>query len=239
MAVTEGAGSNEGYSVIGDFREMLFGMRTSGIVLRRLPAGQVIDQQNVTHNAPAELKEFLVAYLRADVAILRPTWFTVSQRRHLGLTSEQKGTSEMNITSQNKFTRVSNAAAAGNGDTLASATSSTRAGLSSVLFLVSLGTAGTGKVKVQDSADTNTSNFSDVAGSGYTMTNAASNSLVLVELADPRKRYARAAVVRDANSNTTLNCIIAIQGKAQVEPVSDGNTVVSLTLLASPADGNA
>ena len=76
VSVTEGAGA-ESYGVIGDFSQMLFGMRTSGIVLRRLPAGQVTDLSGTTHNAAAELKEFLVAYLRADVAILRPTWFTV------------------------------------------------------------------------------------------------------------------------------------------------------------------
>ncbi len=76
VSVTEGAGA-ESYGVIGDFSQMLFGMRTSGIILRRLPAGQVTDLSGITHNAAAELKEFLVAYLRADVALLRPSWFTL------------------------------------------------------------------------------------------------------------------------------------------------------------------
>jgi hypothetical protein len=144
----------------------------------------------------------------------------------------------MNLTTANKFTRISNAVAAGNGDTLTSDIID-MSGFSTVAFVVSLGTAGTGKVKLQDSADTNTANFADIAGSGYTMTNAASNSLVLIENIDPRKRYQRVAIVRDANSNTTLNTIIAIQGRNYIEPITQGNTVISTLTLASPADGNA
>jgi HK97 family phage major capsid protein len=77
VSVAEGDGKNESYSVIGDFSQLLFGMRTSGIQLRRINAGQVADATGGTFNAPAQLMEFLVAYLRADVCVMRPGWFSV------------------------------------------------------------------------------------------------------------------------------------------------------------------
>ncbi len=141
----------------------------------------------------------------------------------------------MNITSQNKFSRVSNAAASANGDTLLSDIVDT-SGLSSITFVVSLGaTVGTGTVKLQQSAANDTNTFSDVAGSSYSYSNAV-NKLVLIEAVDPRSRYIRAAVVRDTNSDSILNGIIAIQGKAEVEPVTQGSTVISSTILPSPAN---
>ncbi|MGW8256007.1 MAG: phage major capsid protein [Thermoguttaceae bacterium] len=77
IATTEGVGGNESYSVVGDFSQLLIGMRTTGVILKRIPAGQIVDGNGNTHSAPSELKEFLVAYMRADVTLLRPTWFTV------------------------------------------------------------------------------------------------------------------------------------------------------------------
>ncbi len=77
VSTVEGAGKNESFAVVGDFSQMLIGMRTSGIVLRRINDGAAADVAGITHNAVTELKEFIVAYLRADVAILRPTWFSV------------------------------------------------------------------------------------------------------------------------------------------------------------------
>jgi HK97 family phage major capsid protein len=77
VSVTEGNGTNESYSIVGDFSQLLFGMRTSGVQLRRINAGQVADITGTTYNAPAQLMEFLVAYLRADVCVMRPGWFSV------------------------------------------------------------------------------------------------------------------------------------------------------------------
>ena len=77
VSITEGGGSDESYGVVGDFSQMLIGMRTTGVVFRRLPAGTVVDNDSVTHNAASELKELLVCHLRADVAIMRPSWFSV------------------------------------------------------------------------------------------------------------------------------------------------------------------
>ena len=65
----------ESWGVIGDFRQMVIGMRTSGVTIRVINAGTVIDADSVTHNAVSELKFFLVAHMRCDMALLRPTWF--------------------------------------------------------------------------------------------------------------------------------------------------------------------
>ncbi|NQU38200.1 MAG: phage major capsid protein, partial [Actinobacteria bacterium] len=65
----------ESWACVGDFREMVIGMRTSGVVIRLIDAGQVTDETSVTHNAVSELKYFIIAHLRADLALLRPAWF--------------------------------------------------------------------------------------------------------------------------------------------------------------------
>ena len=77
VSITEGSGNNESFAVVGDFNQLLIAMRTTGVTIRRIPAGQVVDGAGTTHNAPQELKEFIVAYLRADVALLQPMWFSL------------------------------------------------------------------------------------------------------------------------------------------------------------------
>lgn len=73
---TTGGGGTESTSIVGDFSQCLIGLRTNGVVVRVLDSGQVTDSNGYTHNAASELKRLIVAYLRADVAVLRPTWFT-------------------------------------------------------------------------------------------------------------------------------------------------------------------
>ena len=72
---TLGGSGNESWMVVGDFRQMVIGMRTSGVMLRIIDAGSVTDGDSVSHNAVDELKFFIVAHMRADMALLRPTWF--------------------------------------------------------------------------------------------------------------------------------------------------------------------
>lgn len=76
LPADEGGGSNESVSIIGDFSQVLVGMRTTGVNIRILDSGQVSDA-NETHNATSQLKKIIVAHLRADVALLRPSWMTV------------------------------------------------------------------------------------------------------------------------------------------------------------------
>lgn len=76
IAVDEGAGSNESSMYVGHFPQMVIGMRRR-LNIRVLQEGTIEDLAAQTHNATSELKKLVVAYLRADVALLRPTWFTV------------------------------------------------------------------------------------------------------------------------------------------------------------------
>jgi HK97 family phage major capsid protein len=75
LPTTEGGGSNESVSIVGAFQQLVIGMRTSGVKIEVLPAGTITDAGGIAHNATDELKVFIRAYLRADVALLRPTWF--------------------------------------------------------------------------------------------------------------------------------------------------------------------
>ena len=77
ISTTEGSGSNESYMLVGDFRQCLVGMRTSGINLEVLREGTVTDASGDSWNATTQLLRHVRAYMRVDVALLRPTWFTV------------------------------------------------------------------------------------------------------------------------------------------------------------------
>jgi HK97 family phage major capsid protein len=76
MPTTEGAGA-EHSMLLGHFPSCLVGMRTNGINIRILESGSATDSASVTWNAADQLMKLVVAYLRADVALLQPSWFTV------------------------------------------------------------------------------------------------------------------------------------------------------------------
>jgi len=77
LPTDEGGGSDESVSIVGDFSQLAFGMRTRGVVVRVLDAGTVTDSNSDSWNANTQLMRHIVAYVRADVAVLRPSWFTV------------------------------------------------------------------------------------------------------------------------------------------------------------------
>lgn len=77
IAIDEGGGDNESYSVLGDFSQMLIGVRPSGVVFRRLNAGTATGTDGKTYNAVTQLLEHLVAHVRIDVALMRPSWFSL------------------------------------------------------------------------------------------------------------------------------------------------------------------
>ena len=74
--ITEGGG-NESFGIVGDFSQVIIGMRTTGVNIRVLDSGTVTDSSGTTWNAASQLLRLVVAYMRADVAILRPTWLNV------------------------------------------------------------------------------------------------------------------------------------------------------------------
>jgi HK97 family phage major capsid protein len=65
-----------GTMVVGDFSQLLIGMRTSGVRIEVLPAGTATDANGTSYNATSQLMRHIVAHLRADVVCLRPTWFS-------------------------------------------------------------------------------------------------------------------------------------------------------------------
>jgi len=70
-----GAGNNESSAIIGHFPSVVLGVR-SNIVIRVLSSGSVQDSSGRTFNAASQLGRLVVAYLRSDAIILRPTFFT-------------------------------------------------------------------------------------------------------------------------------------------------------------------
>ena len=76
LPTNEGSGTDESVSIVGDFSQLILGLRTSGVVIRVLDAGTVTDGSGTTINANTQLMRHVVAYLRADVAVTRPSWFT-------------------------------------------------------------------------------------------------------------------------------------------------------------------
>lgn len=74
---TEGGGGAESSAIIGHFPSLAFGMRTSGVQVQILDSGTVTDTNSDDWNATTQLMKFIRVYLRADVALLRPSWFSV------------------------------------------------------------------------------------------------------------------------------------------------------------------
>ena len=69
-----GGGSDESVSFVGDFSQMLLGVRRQ-LQIRIADDGSVTDSAGTTWNATDQLMKFIVAYLRMDVVILRPSFF--------------------------------------------------------------------------------------------------------------------------------------------------------------------
>lgn len=63
--------------IVGDFREVLVGMRTSGVVLDVLDAGSITDDDGDTFNAATQFGRLIRARIRVDALCMRPSWFSV------------------------------------------------------------------------------------------------------------------------------------------------------------------
>ncbi|MBI4584853.1 MAG: phage major capsid protein, partial [Planctomycetes bacterium] len=74
LSITEGGGGAESSGYLGDFSQVLLGVRTQ-IAVRVLDQGAVTDSSSVTWNAAAQLGKLVVAHTRLDVAVLRPAFF--------------------------------------------------------------------------------------------------------------------------------------------------------------------
>lgn len=76
MPTTLGGGA-ESEMIVGDFSQVLVGLRTNGIRVRILESGNFTDSAGATHEAATSLQKLIVCYLRADVATMRPEWLSV------------------------------------------------------------------------------------------------------------------------------------------------------------------
>jgi HK97 family phage major capsid protein len=71
------SGLTVGTSIIGHFPSLVVGMRSRGVQIRVLDAGSATDSDSVTWNAADQLLKLVVVRMRLDVAIMRPSWFSV------------------------------------------------------------------------------------------------------------------------------------------------------------------
>lgn len=141
----------------------------------------------------------------------------------------------MNLSTWGKVTRVSNAVAAGQATT--NCTSVDMKGFESVTFIVSVGTiVATGTVTIHAEQSTDNSTFADLKGTSIAYTDADDNKLAVLEITKPLERYVRCVVIT-ATANGTIDGVIAIQGAANEEPVTNGSTVVGTEQHASPIEG--
>jgi hypothetical protein len=72
LPTNEGSGTDESVSIVGDFNQLIPGLRTSGVVIRVPDAGTETDGSGRTINANTQLMRRMVVYLRADVTVTRP-----------------------------------------------------------------------------------------------------------------------------------------------------------------------
>ena len=76
MPIDGGGRSNESSMIVGDFTQVVLGMRTNGVQIR-VSADRIANDGSSDINATSQLLRWIVAYVRADVGVLRPDHFTV------------------------------------------------------------------------------------------------------------------------------------------------------------------
>jgi len=146
----------------------------------------------------------------------------------------------MNLTKDSKFTRVSNAVAAG--------TSTINSGIidmlgyESVTFQVCFGAivaSAVTSVKAQQDTAAAMGGAADLLGTSITVADDDDNGVILLEVHAPRERYVRCVVSR-ATQNSTVDSIVAIQTGPKEAPVTqDATSVAGHEFHLAPAQGTA
>jgi HK97 family phage major capsid protein len=75
LPINGGAGTNESSMIVGDFTQCVLGMRTNGVQIR-VSADGIANDGSSDINATSQLLRWIIAFVRADVAVLRPDHFT-------------------------------------------------------------------------------------------------------------------------------------------------------------------
>ena len=144
-----------------------------------------------------------------------------------------------NLTKSGKLTRVINATAAGTSDINGSIID--MQGFDSVTFIVGFGTitaSAVTSIKAQQDSASNMASAADLKGTAITVADDDDNQIVALEI-EPTERYVRVVVAR-ATQNAVVDFGIAVQTKANTEPVThDATTVVGSEYHQSPAEGTA
>jgi hypothetical protein len=146
----------------------------------------------------------------------------------------------MNLTKAGKFSRISNAVAAGQTTVTSSAVD--MLGFDAVTAVYAFGSITTGaatSVKAQQSSDDGSADaYSDIEGSSITVLDSYDNKLVLIEINNPQKRYVKFLVSR-ATQDSVVDGIFAIQTGAKLEPVTQPATVATSEYHLAPDEGTA
>lgn len=130
----------------------------------------------------------------------------------------------MNLSTNCKFTRVNNAAAAGTTDV--ESASVDMQNFNAVCFVVSLGAITASAVTdVHLEGSTDDSTFNDLAGTAQTVADDDDNQIWILDLRYPTLRYIRCVVDR-GTANAVVDGIVAIQYQADFVPVTHDSTTV-------------
>jgi hypothetical protein len=138
-----------------------------------------------------------------------------------------------------KYTRVSNAVAAGTDDTT-ECTGVDMAGFDEVTFIGSFGTLTANAVTSMHVAGSNDdSTYVDLLGTSVSIDDDEDNQVIAIKIKKPTKyRYYRPEIVR-ATANAVIDGVVAVQSKAAVAPVTQPATVADSEVHCDPAAGTA
>lgn len=141
-------------------------------------------------------------------------------------------------TTHDKFTRISNAVAAGTTDV--ECTAIDMQGFESVVFGIMVGAITANAVTgahVQQSSDNGVADaFSDLAGTAVSIADDDDNGMVLVEVVKPQKRYVKLIIDR-ATQNAVVDGAFALQYNGRKEPVTQPVSIVATGVTYSPEEG--
>jgi hypothetical protein len=147
----------------------------------------------------------------------------------------------MNISKGVKVTRCINYTAAGTSSPVSGSIIDMK-GYDSVTFIVGFGTIVSGaatSIKVQQDTDSAMGSAADLTGTSVTVGDGDDSKVAIVEVNQPRERYVRVQVLR-ATQNSTIDFGLALQSKANSEPVThDSSTVLGSEFHQAPAEGTA
>lgn len=150
----------------------------------------------------------------------------------------------MNLTNKVKTIRAHAPVAAGATNVTDSAVIDMQ-GYEGCRFIVGFGAIVSGaatSVKVQQAtaktSDTALTSGADLEGTGVTVADTDDNTMVIIDVYQPRERYLQVHILR-ATQNATVDLVIAEQYGAKKLPITKDATVSSQEIHASPAEGTA